>query len=86
MKASQLRPLDVLKNTVNGELGLVIEIVKDKVCLADRTGQRALFKLGPLFVRVSDEQTGFALAALNAMRERRKLTAPKKRARRVVKS
>lgn len=80
MKARDLRPFDVLKNVVSGELGLVIEITGDKVNLADQTGARAFYKVGPLFEKIDNEQVGaFRIATLMQMRERRKLEAPKKR-------
>ena len=80
MKARDLRPFDVLKNVVSGELGLVIEITGDKVNLADQTGARAFYKVGPLFEKVDNDQVGaFRIATLMQMRERRKLEAPKKR-------
>jgi hypothetical protein len=80
MKARDLRPFDVLKNVSSGELGLVIEITGDKVNLADQTGARAFYKLGPIFEKVDNDQVGaFRLATLEQMRERRKLEAPKKR-------
>lgn len=80
MKARDLRPFDVLKNVVSGELGLVIEITGDKVNLADQTGARAFYKVGPLFEKIDNAQVGaFRIATLMQMRERRKLEAPKKR-------
>lgn len=80
MKARDLRPFDVLKNVVSGELGLVIEITGDKVNLADQTGARAFYKVGPLFEKIDNDQVGaFRIATLMQMRERRKLEAPKKR-------
>jgi hypothetical protein len=63
----QVRPFEVLENTVNGELGLVIEIAGSKVVLANRDGKRALFKLTPEFVKVADRD-GFSLAAIAGMR------------------
>jgi hypothetical protein len=75
-----IRPFDVLKNRVTGELGLVIEFAGANVNLVDKTGRRALYKLGADFVKVQDD-TGFRLAALAAMRERRKLESPRKRKR-----
>ncbi len=82
MKARDLRPFDVLKNTQSGELGLIIEITGDKVNLADQTGQRAFYKLSPLFEKMDNEQCGaFRIATLFQMRERRKLEAPKKKRR-----
>jgi|GEM_PF-2244409 len=87
MKRDHIRPFDVLKNLASGEFGLVIEFAGSNVVLADKTGRRALYKLGADFVKVDDD-TGFRLAALNAMRERRKLEHPpkKKRAPRVKKT
>jgi hypothetical protein len=80
MKRDHIRPFDVLKNITNGELGLVIEFAGANVHLVDKTGRRALFKLGADFIKVDDD-TGFRLAALNAMRERRRLEHPPKRKR-----
>lgn len=71
IKKPSLRPFEVLENTVNGELGLVIEIAGPKVILADREGKRALFKLTPEFVKVADRD-GFALAAIAGMRRHAK--------------
>lgn len=80
MKARDLRPFDVIKNVQNGELGLVIEITGDKVNLADQTGARAFFKIGPLFEKVDNEQCGpFRLATLAQMTARRRLEKPKRR-------
>lgn len=80
MKARDLRPFDVLKNVHSGELGLVIEITGDKVNLADQTGARAFYKLGPMFDKIDNDQCGaFRLATLAQMRERRKLEAAQKR-------
>jgi hypothetical protein len=82
MRAKELRPFDVLKNTLSGELGLVVEIASDKVFLADKTGLRAWFKLGESFEKVYNDESGFKLSALMMMRERRKAEKPprKKRA------
>jgi hypothetical protein len=80
MKRNDIRPFDVLKNLASGELGLVIELAGANVHLADKTGRRALYKLGSDFVKVDDD-TGFRLAALNAMRERRRLEHPPKKKR-----
>lgn len=87
MKAREIRPFDILKNTLSGELGLVVEVAENKVHLADRTGLRAIYKLGEMFVFVDNDATGFKLAALAGMRERRRLAVPpkKKRAGRVKK-
>jgi hypothetical protein len=67
IKKPSLRPFEVLENTTNGELGLIIEIAGTKVILADRTGKKALFKLTPEFVKVADRD-GFSLAAIAGMR------------------
>ena len=80
MKASELRPLDVLKNTVTGELGLVVEIAGDKVCLADKAGEKAFYKPGELYIRISREEGGaFTLAALAVLRERRRKDNPRRK-------
>ena len=82
MKARDLRPFDVLKNTLSGELGLVIEITGDKVNLADQTGARAFYKVSALFEKMDNEQCGaFRIATLFQMRERRKLENPPKKRR-----
>jgi len=87
MKRHEIRPFDVLKNIENGELGLVIELAGTNVHLVDKTGRRALYKLGADFVKIDDE-SDFRLSALKAMRERRRLEKParKKRAPRVKKA
>ena len=86
MKAREIRPFDVLKNTLNGELGLVVEVSENKVHLADRTGRRTLYKLSDIFVLTNGDEAGFKLAALAGMRALRRLAnPPKKRARRVKK-
>jgi hypothetical protein len=85
MKRNEFRPFDVLRNVASGELGLVIESAGSNVHLVDKTGRRALYKLGPDFVKVDDD-TGFRLAALAAMRKLRAESKPKrKRAVRVKK-
>lgn len=85
MKRHEIRPFDVLRNVASGELGLVIESAGSNVHLVDKTGRRALYKLGPDFIKIDDD-SGFRLAALAAMRKLRAETKPKKRARRVKKA
>jgi hypothetical protein len=86
MKRPEIRPFDVLRNVASGELGLVLESAGSNVHLVDKTGRRALYKLGPDFEKINDE-TGFRLAALAAMRKLRAETKPKrKRAVRAKKS
>src|SRR3954469_9834658 len=69
-KIPQIRPLEVLKNVRNGQLGLVIEIAGAKLIMANRDGVRSLFRLTEEFVKVDD--SAFALAALAGMRRQKK--------------
>lgn len=71
IKKPFVRPFEVLENTVSGELGLVIEIAGPKVVLANKDGQRSLYKLTPEFIKVADRD-GFALSALAGMRRNKK--------------
>ena len=77
---TRIQAFDVLKHLTTGELGMVIEYAGANVTLVDKTGRRALYKLGADFIKIEDK-SGFRLAALAAMRERRKLESPPRRKR-----
>ena len=87
MKATDCRPLDVLRNLASGELGLVVEIAGDKVCLADKEGRKNFFRPGDQFEFVPREESGaFTLGTLAVLRDLRRQAGAPKRVTRVQKA
>jgi hypothetical protein len=76
-----VRILEVLRNTLNGELGVVMRVAGDHLELRGKTGAISRYKFGEHFVRVvGDEAVDFRALAREAakklqVRPRRKRTA-----------
>lgn len=78
----RIRIFDVLRNTLSGELGVVMRVSGDNLELRGKTGAIGRFKFGEHFVLVEgDEAVDFRAAAREAAK---KLQAGKPRRRRTV--
>lgn len=78
----KVRIFDVLRNSLNGELGVVMRVTGDHLELRDKTGAVSRYKFGEQFVRVgADEAVDFRALAreaakkLQVVRPKRKRTA-----------
>lgn len=70
LELDNVRVFDVLKCSLNGELGVVLSISGDRLDMRDKTGAVARYKFGKHFSRVSQEE---AVDFRELVREARKL-------------
>jgi hypothetical protein len=78
LKLSQVKVFAVLRNALNGELGVVMSVSGDRIDLKDKTGAVSRFKFGKHFSLADhDEAVDFRAAARAAS----KGNAPQKKRR-----
>ena len=79
IELANVRLFDVLRNELNGELGLVLGIEGDKIAFKIKTGEIARFKHGEHFVRVSEDEAIAFRAVIQELRRQASLLKPRKR-------
>jgi hypothetical protein len=79
IELSNVRLFDVLRNELNGELGLVLGVEGDKIAFKLKTGEIARFKHGEHFVRVDEDDAIAFRAVIAELRRAASLLKPRKR-------
>ncbi len=79
IELSNVRLFDVLRNELNGELGLVLGVEGDKIAFKLKTGEIARFKHGEHFVRVAEDDAIAFRAVIQELRRQASLLKPRKR-------
>lgn len=79
IELENVRVFDVLRNSLNGELTVVMGVSGDRLDLRDKTGAVVRFKFGPHFTRVPHDQAVDFREAVRAVRKVQQQNAPKKR-------
>ena len=79
IELSNVRLFDVLRNELNGELGLVLGVEGDKIAFKLKTGEISRFKHGEHFVRVSEDEAIAYRAVIAELRRQASLLKPRKR-------
>ena len=79
IELSNVRLFDVLRNELNGELGLVLGVEGDKIAFKLKNGDIARFKHGEHFVRVCDDDAIAFRAVIQELRRQASLLKPRKR-------
>lgn len=70
---------DVLRNSLSGELGVVMGVEGDKVVMKLKTGELGRFKHGEHLFRVTDEEASAFRAVIAEQRRQASLLKPRKR-------
>ena len=70
---------DVLRNSLSGELGIVMGVEGDKVALKLKTGEIARFKHGEHLFRVSEDEAVAFREVIAEQRRQATLLKPRKR-------
>ena len=78
MELARVRLFDVLRNSLTGELSVVMGLAGPLLELRDKTGTVTRFKFGPHFSRAPEEAVEFR-AALRALRKQAEAASGKKR-------
>lgn len=81
IELDRIRIFDVLRNSLNGELGLVMSVTGDHMELRDKTGAISRYKFGKQFAPVTDDE---AIAFRAALRALRKAQPPEKKRKRTL--
>ncbi len=85
IELNNVKVFDVLKSSLNGELGLVLCVSGDRLDIRDKTGMVARYKFGKHFMRVEqDEAVEFRALVREARKEREKAEGKKKKRSRTV--
>lgn len=85
MELDDIRLFDVLVNTLNGELAVVMSVSGGLLDLRDKTGAVARFKFGEHFARASEsEASAFRSALLHLRKKQREESGKKRRVRSVA--
>jgi hypothetical protein len=80
IELSNVRVFDVLRNGLNGELGLVLSVSAGRLDMRDKTGAVTRYKFGKHFSRVEhDEAVAFRAQAHLAKKELEKNSGVKKK-------
>ncbi len=82
----RIRLFDVLHNSLNGELALVMSVSGALLDLRDKTGTIVRYKFGAHFSRAAEKDASEFRAHLLALRKKQVETSGKKRRRRTVSS
>ena len=69
IELDRIRVFDVLRNTLNGELAVVMSVSGGLLDMRVASGEVVRFKFGPHFERIPDDE---AIAFRTALREKRK--------------
>lgn len=84
MELENVRLFDVLVNSLNGELAVVMSVSGGLVDLRVKTGETVRFKWGEHFARASEAEASAFRAALLELRKKQRAAAGKKRSPRSV--
>ena len=79
MELARVRLFDVLRNSLTGELSVVMGLAGPLLELRDKTGTVTRFKFGPHFSRAPEEEAVEFRAALRALRKQAEAASGKKR-------
>lgn len=79
IELSNIRIFDVLRNSLNSELGAVVGVEGDKIALVVRTGEIVRFKYGSHFSRVGEEEARAFRALTQALRREKLKAKPRRR-------
>ena len=78
VELKSLRVFDVLRNSLNGELHIVMAVTNDLLDLRDKTGAVVRYKFGPNFTLVSGDEASDFRAQVHAERKRQQGTKKRK--------
>ena len=85
IELSNVKVFDVLRNALNGELGLVLSVSGDRLDIRDKTGVVVRYKYGKHFSRVThDEAVEFRAQVYLAKKQLEKDSGVKKKRSRTV--
>ncbi len=79
IELENVRLFDVLRNSLSGELGVVMGVEGDKVVMKIKTGELCRFKHGEHLFRVSDDEASAFRAVIAELRRAASLAKPRKR-------
>ncbi|UPT74784.1 MAG: hypothetical protein M0D55_03430 [Elusimicrobiota bacterium] len=79
IELENVRLFDVLRNSLSGELGVVLGVEGDKIALKLKTGEIARFKHGEHIYRVSEDEAVAFRAVIAEQRRQASLLKPRKR-------
>lgn len=79
MELSNVRIFDVLVNSLNGELAMVMSVSGDRLDLRGKDGATATYKFGKHFARASEDEAISFRAAVRAARQAAEKASGKKR-------
>ena len=79
IELENVRLFDVLKNTLSGELGIVMGVEGDKIVMKVKTGELGRFKHGEHLFRVSEDEAVAFRAVISELRRQASLLKPRKR-------
>lgn len=79
IELNRIRLFDVLRNSLTGELAVVMGSAGPLLELRDKTGAVTRYKFGPHFSRVSEDESVEFRSALLALRKEREAASGKKR-------
>ena len=81
IELSNIKLFDVLRNSLNGELGSVLGVEGDKIDLVVKSGAIVRYKYGENFSRVCEDEAIAFRALISALRRERRRAGPPKRKR-----
>lgn len=84
MELDDIRLFDVLVNTLNGELAVVMSVSSGHLDLRDKTGAVSRYKFGEHFALASDSEASAFRAALLLLRKKQREESGRKRRTRSV--
>ncbi len=79
IELENVRLFDVLRNGLNGELGLVMGVEGDKIAVKIKTGELIRLKHGENLTRVSEDDAIAFRAVITELRRQASLLKPRKR-------
>jgi len=79
IELENVRLFDVLKNTLSGELGIVMGVEGDKIVMKVKSGELCRFKHGEHLFRVSEDEAVAFRAVIAELRRQASLLKPRKR-------